>query len=127
VELTQRFYEIPRRACRQRCPCAAGPSPCPAAAARRQADLTVPSDIGYCCADLADVVEKVVPGPGGDGVRPPCHSRWPAPDHPQTAETVLAAHNAAGSALAAHVEDNFLLYIWTLATRPVAESGRTVT
>lgn len=83
-------------------------------------DLIVLAEVGYYCPDLDRLVERVQATLTADGVVAACHWRHPAPDHPHSAEAV---HEALGRDLrpvAAHVETDFLLHVWTRDGRSVA-------
>ena len=83
-------------------------------------DLVVLSEVGYYCVELGQLVKRVASCLAGDGVLVACHWRHPAPDHPHTAEAV---HGALGEGLlpvVRHVEDDFLLDVWSRSGRSVA-------
>jgi LmbE family N-acetylglucosaminyl deacetylase/SAM-dependent methyltransferase len=90
-------------------------------------DLMVLSEVGYYCPDLAALSARIRAGLTPDGVVVACHWRHDAPDHPHSAEEV---HRALGSGLtkiASHVEDDFLLDVWTRSGESVARLGGIVT
>jgi LmbE family N-acetylglucosaminyl deacetylase/SAM-dependent methyltransferase len=83
-------------------------------------DLIVLSEVGYYCSDLDQLVSQVDASLDDDGALVACHWRHPASEHPHSAETV---HDAIGRKLrpiVAHVEDDFLLNVWTRTGRSVA-------
>ena len=84
-------------------------------------DLIVVSEVGYYCPNLDHLVEKVEASLSADGVLVACHWRRPAPDHPHTADAVHTALGAGLSTLAVHVEDDFVLHVWTRTARSVAQ------
>jgi LmbE family N-acetylglucosaminyl deacetylase len=87
-------------------------------------DLLVLSEVGYYCPDLDALVERVDSCLAPDGVVVACHWRHPAADHPHSAEEVHAALGARLQTVTTHVEDDFLLHVWTRSGRSVAaESG----
>ena len=90
-------------------------------------DLIVLSEIAYYCPDLTGLAALVHAALTPDGVVVACHWRHPAPDHPHTADDV---HRALGTGLcriAQHVEEDFLLDMWTRDGASVARKGGIVT
>ena len=87
-------------------------------------DLIVLSEIGYYSPDLGVLKARIDDSLAPDGVLLACHWRHAAPDHAQTAEDV---HTAIGTGLhqvAQHVEDDFLLGVWSRSPISVArETG----
>jgi SAM-dependent methyltransferase len=76
-------------------------------------DLIVISEVGYYAADPRELATASLRTLTGDGVLVACHWRHEAPDHPGTAEQV---HDALGAELVRivhHVEDDFLLDVWS--------------
>jgi SAM-dependent methyltransferase len=87
-------------------------------------ELIVLSEVGYYCTDLGLLTERVERSLAPGGVLVACHWRHAAPQHPQTAEAVHAALESGLQRIAAHVEDDFLLDVWTRTGRSVAaETG----
>jgi SAM-dependent methyltransferase len=83
-------------------------------------DLIVLSEVGYYCTDLPALRAAVGDILSADGVLVGCHWRHDAPDHPQTAEDVHAALGTELHRLARHVEDDFLLEVWSSTAGSVA-------
>ena len=83
-------------------------------------DLVVLSEVGYYCADLARLADRVAGCLTDDGALVACHWRHPAPMHPHTAEQVHAALGAGRRLVVDHVEDDFLLQVWSRDGRSVA-------
>jgi LmbE family N-acetylglucosaminyl deacetylase len=86
-------------------------------------DLIVLSEVGYYTEDLARLVARVRSSLSPDGVLVGCHWRHAAPDHAQTAETVHAALGAGMHRLVAHVEEDFLLDVWSRSPGSVARDA----
>ncbi|MGN6607701.1 MAG: PIG-L family deacetylase [Jatrophihabitans sp.] len=82
-------------------------------------DLVVLSEIGYYCAP-DELAERVRASLAPDGVVVACHWRHPAPDHPSTAVEVHDALAARLHRTVGHVEDDFLLDVFSLDPRSVA-------
>jgi LmbE family N-acetylglucosaminyl deacetylase len=87
-----------------------------------QLDLIVLSEVAYYCEDLANLEARVLASLKPDGVLLACHWRHPALDHPQTAETTHAALGRGLYRLAHHVEEDFLLDVWSTSEQSVARS-----
>lgn len=86
-------------------------------------DLIVLSEVGYYSPDLGVLKTRIDDSLAHDGVLLACHWRHLAPDHSQTAEAV---HTAVGTGLhqvAGHVEDDFLLDVWSRS--PISVAGET--
>ncbi len=83
-------------------------------------DLVVLAEVAYYCTDLDELVRRTIGGLTEDGVVVGCHWRHPAPDHPHTAEAVHRAFDAKLHSLALHLEDDFILQLWTRSSRSVA-------
>jgi LmbE family N-acetylglucosaminyl deacetylase/SAM-dependent methyltransferase len=86
----------------------------------RSFDLIVLSEVGYYCPDLAALGELVRATLTSDGVVIACHWRHPAPDHPHTADEVHAALGEGLHRVAAHIEEDFRLDVWTRGGASVA-------
>lgn len=87
-----------------------------------QFDLIVLSEVGYYCPDLPSLSEHVRASLAPDGVVLACHWRHEASDHPHTAEEV---HHALGEGLgniASHLEEDFLLDVWTPSGESIARA-----
>jgi len=84
-------------------------------------DLVVLSEVGYYCRDLDLLALRARESLTDDGVLVACHWRRPAPDHPHTAEQVHRALGAGLHPLATHVEGDFLLDVWSVSGRSVAQ------
>ncbi len=85
-------------------------------------DLIVLSEVGYYCDDLAGLVRAVHGSLEPGGVVVGCHWRHPAADHPHPAEAVHAALDTTFPTIVRHVEDDFLLDVWSTDSRSVAVS-----
>ncbi|HEY2166608.1 MAG TPA: SAM-dependent methyltransferase [Jatrophihabitantaceae bacterium] len=84
-------------------------------------DLVVLSEVGYYVADL-DALRSAVHGLlRRDAVVVACHWRHSAPDYPQSADVVHAALGVGMYRLARHVEDDFLMDVWTTVPGSVAQ------
>jgi LmbE family N-acetylglucosaminyl deacetylase len=90
-------------------------------------DLIVLSEVGYYCPDLAALSGRIRAGLASDGVVVACHWRHDAPDHPHSADEVHRAVGAGLSKIASHVEEDFLLDVWTRSGESVARTGGIVT
>ena len=86
-------------------------------------DLIVLSEVGYYCDDLAGLVRLVHGSLAPGGVIVGCHWGHPAVDHPHSARAVHAALDATFPRLVHHVEDDFLLDVWSTDPRSVARSA----
>ncbi len=85
-------------------------------------DLVVLSEVGYYLADPGPLADRVVDSLTPHGVVVACHWRHPADDHPSSAEAV---HDAIGRRLrrvAGHVEEDFLLDVWSVDGVSVARA-----
>lgn len=83
-------------------------------------DLIVLSEVGYYSPDLVVLKSRIDGSLASDGVVLACHWRHPAPDHPQTADAVHAAIGAGLHRVVEHVEDDFLLDVWSRSPISVA-------
>jgi LmbE family N-acetylglucosaminyl deacetylase len=83
-------------------------------------DLIVLSEVGYYCADLDALVHRIEESLDDDGVLVACHWRRSAPMNPHTAGAVHAAIGTGRHLVVSHVEDDFLLQLWTRAGVSVA-------
>jgi LmbE family N-acetylglucosaminyl deacetylase len=90
-------------------------------------DLMVLSEVGYYCLDLAALSGRIRAGLAFDGVVVACHWRHEARDHPHSADEVHSAVGAGLSKIASHVEEDFLLDVWTSSGESVARRGGIVT
>ena len=87
-------------------------------------DLVLLSEVGYYCSDLTALAERTLAGLADDGVVVACHWRHPAPGHAQSAQAVHRVFEERLHAVVTHVEDDFLLHVWTRTGRSVAaETG----
>ena len=85
-------------------------------------DLIVLSEVGYYCDDVDALVSRVRASFAADGVVVGCHWRHPAADHPRTAGEVHDALGRGLTNLAHHVEDDFVLDVWSATDESVARS-----
>jgi hypothetical protein len=69
--------------------------------------------VGYYCVDLTHLVDQLDRTLSIDGVVVACHWRHPAPDHPHQAEAVHAAVGERFTRVASHLEDDFMLEVWS--------------
>ncbi len=83
-------------------------------------DLVVLSEVGYYCEHLGALHAAVAAVLSSDGVLVGCHWRHRAPDHPHTAEQVHAVLGEGLHRLALHVEEDFLLEVWSADAASVA-------
>lgn len=83
-------------------------------------DLIVLSEVGYYCADPSEVARQVHASLTDDGVVAACHWRRDAAMHPQTAADVHDALGAGLQPVVTHVEEDFLLHVWSRDGRSVA-------
>jgi LmbE family N-acetylglucosaminyl deacetylase/SAM-dependent methyltransferase len=90
-------------------------------------DLMVLSEVGYYCPDLTALSGRIRAELARDGVVVACHWRHGAPDHPHSADEVHRAVGAGLSKIASHVEEDFLLDVWTRSGESVARRGGILT
>ncbi|HEU5265714.1 MAG TPA: PIG-L family deacetylase [Jatrophihabitans sp.] len=83
-------------------------------------DLIVLSEVGYYCTDLSLLAQRVRRSLAPDGVLVACHWRHATPLHRQQTPAVHAALGSGLTLLVDHVEDDFLLQVWTRSGRSVA-------
>jgi LmbE family N-acetylglucosaminyl deacetylase len=83
-------------------------------------DLIVLSEVGYYCTDLPALTARLESSLGDDGVLVACHWRHRAPMHPHSAGAVHGAIGAGHRLVVSHVEDDFLLHVWTRSGVSVA-------
>ena len=83
-------------------------------------DLVLLSEVGYYCPDLSALVERIDSCLTDDGVLVACHWRRPAAMHAHTAGAVHAALGAGRRMIVNHVEDDFLLQVWSRTGESVA-------
>jgi LmbE family N-acetylglucosaminyl deacetylase/SAM-dependent methyltransferase len=76
-------------------------------------DLIVLSEVGYYCADLDALAQRIEDSLDDDGVLVACHWRRSSLMQPHTAGAVHAAIGAGRHLVVSHVEDDFLLQLWT--------------
>jgi SAM-dependent methyltransferase len=88
-------------------------------------DLIVLSEVGYYALEPAALARRVRGSLTGDGVVVACHWRHPAADHPVSGELVhraLSEGLRTGAHHAVHHEErDFLLDVWSVDPRSVAE------
>jgi SAM-dependent methyltransferase len=85
-------------------------------------DLLVISEVGYYCPDLDVLRQRIAASLTADGTVVACHWRHPAPDHPHTADEVHEALGAGLHRVLRHVEEDFLLDVWTRDGQSVARA-----
>lgn len=90
-------------------------------------DLIVLSEVGYYCPDLGALSGRIRAELAPDGVVVACHWRHDAPDHPRSAAEVHDAVGAGLSKIVSHIEEDFLLDVWTRSGESVARVGGIVT
>jgi SAM-dependent methyltransferase len=83
-------------------------------------DLVVLSEVGYYCPDLSVLVERIDSCLTDDGVLVACHWRRAAAIHAHTAGAVHGALAAGRRMIVNHVEDDFLLQVWSRTGESVA-------
>lgn len=83
-------------------------------------DLVLLSEVGYYCADLTALVVRVDACLADDGVLVACHWRHAAPMHPHNAGAVHKALGEGRQIVVSHVEEDFLLQVWSRSGRSVA-------
>lgn len=86
-------------------------------------DLIVISEVGYYCDSLHALVDRVRESLTDQGVVVACHWRHDAADHPHTAGAVHAALGVGLHSVAHHVEDDFLLDVWSVSEPSVARAA----
>lgn len=86
-------------------------------------DLIVLSEVGYYCEDLVALADRISTSLTEDGTLLLVHWRWPAADHPLTAETVHATirQRTDLQVIVAHSEADFLLEVLSGSGRSVAQ------
>lgn len=86
-------------------------------------DLIVLSEVGYYCEDLAALTNRISTSLTKDGTLLLVHWRWPATDHPLTAETVHATirRRTGLRRVVLHTEADFLLEVLSRDGRSVAQ------
>lgn len=85
-------------------------------------DLIVLSEVGYYCDDVDALTGRVIASLTATGVLLACHWRHPAPEHPRTATEIHTALGRTLHRLGQHVEDDFLLDVWSLRGESVARA-----
>jgi SAM-dependent methyltransferase len=85
-------------------------------------DLIVLSEVAYYCDDIDALVSRVHASLAADGVAVACHWRHAATEHPRTAAEVHEALGRALTNLAHHVEDDFVLDVWSASGESVAKA-----
>ncbi|HEV7951230.1 MAG TPA: bifunctional PIG-L family deacetylase/class I SAM-dependent methyltransferase [Glaciihabitans sp.] len=90
----------------------------------RRFDLVVFSEVGYYFdeATLSTVINRIVESLGASGTVVACHWRHPVEDYPLTGDTVheaLRSHSGLAR-LAVHVEEDFILEVFSPDSRSVA-------
>jgi LmbE family N-acetylglucosaminyl deacetylase/SAM-dependent methyltransferase len=83
-------------------------------------DLIVLSEVGYYCTDLDALVQRIEESLDDEGVLVACHWRRSAPMNPHSAGAVHAAIGTGRHLVVSHVEDDFLLQLWTRSGVSVA-------
>ncbi len=87
-------------------------------------DLVLLSEVGYYCADLNSLAERTLACLSDDGVVVACHWRHPAAGHPHSAQAVHRVFEQRLFTVVTHIEDDFLLHVWSRTGRSVAtETG----
>lgn len=86
-------------------------------------DLIVLSEVGYYSDDLVALADRISTSLTEDGTLLLVHWRWPAADHPLTAETVHATirHRTGLKPVVTHSEADFLLEVLSRNGRSVAQ------
>lgn len=87
-----------------------------------QFDLIVLSELGYYCRDLSALLARMDASLAPDGVVVACHWRHPAAEHPQSAGTVHDALSTAWQPVVHHVEEDFLLDVFSRTGESVARA-----
>ncbi len=85
-----------------------------------QFDLVVLSEVGYYCPDLDLLAQQVLRSLSDDGVVLAMHWRHEAADHPHVAEAVHDALSRDLHPIVTHVEDDFVLHVWSRTGSSVA-------
>ncbi|MGH8962832.1 MAG: PIG-L family deacetylase [Jatrophihabitantaceae bacterium] len=85
-------------------------------------DLIVLSEVGYYCPELDLLAGRVRESLTGDGVLVACHWNHPAPDHSHSAREVHDALAVDLRPIAHHFEADFLLDVWSVTGRSVADA-----
>jgi len=85
-------------------------------------DLIVLSEVGYYCDDIDALTSRVTASLTTTGVLLACHWRHSAPEHPRTATEVHAALGHLLKPLVHHLEDDFLLDVWSSNGESVARA-----
>lgn len=83
-------------------------------------ELIVLSEVGYYCTDLTVLSQRIEESLDDGGMLVACHWRHPAAMHPHRAEAVHAAIGGDRRLVVSHVEEDFLLQIWTRDGESVA-------
>lgn len=83
-------------------------------------DLVVISEVGYYCDDASELASAVRRSLAPGGCVVGCHWRRPAADHPRSATEVHEALGEGLHTIARHVEEDFLLEVWSADPRSVA-------
>lgn len=86
-------------------------------------DLIVLSEIGYFITDVTGLAQRVAASLSDDGVLVACHWRHPTVEAPSTTEAVHAALGEGFAVLVQHVEEDFLLQIWSRTGESVARAA----
>ena len=126
TDIADRAVELATNRCRDLDGVRIGNAPFPQQLPAGKFDLVLLCEVGYYCADLADLAAGVATILAPGGVVVGCHWRHRADDHPHTARDVHAALETDRHRIVHHVEKDFLLDVWGDADVSVAESERIV-
>ena len=85
-------------------------------------DLIIISEMGYYCPNLLALSQAVDELLTPSGVLVACHWRHSAVDHPHTAEVVHETLSVGRRLVARHVEEDFLLDVWSVDGVSVARA-----
>ena len=87
-----------------------------------QFDLVVISELGYFVTDIDALAQRIHGCLTDDGVLVACHWRHPVVEAPSTTEAVHAVLGAGLQLLVDHIEDDFVLQIWSRRAGSVAQA-----
>lgn len=83
-------------------------------------DLIVLSELGYYLTDPGELARRLRASLTPDGTLVACHWRHPAPGYPGSAAAVHASVGAGLTRVVQHIEEDFLLDVWSPDPRSVA-------